>query len=307
MRCGRRFLILVLTAGLAGAFARADDPLPAGSAVVVDVEGKEVTLTRVNFITGIRRLAWLADPNGTTEDAKKGPLAVEVRETHSTTFTKGVVTLVQVSHLEAVKYDYEKKIVNLSVKGLKESLTGTLEYKGLNVLGFDGSVDGKVTLFGGGVFGKSTIKAVKTATFSGAKALPEPKLTGTTWAIQIVQPAAKDPTLTVRNLKVLYQFPGGVERVEDGIPVRKGALLPLNGTVKRLEILATDTNTNMTAAEVETTTGPERIIIVPLTQELEKKTGTLIGFVGEVDAGWKLFPLHTIKVITLTDVKKKVD
>jgi hypothetical protein len=300
-------LILGLATGITGTFTRADDPLPEGSAVVIDGDGKEVKLTGVKFTTGTRRLAWLADPNGATDDAKKGPLAVEVREVQSTTFTKGIVTLVQLAHVESAKYDYEKQVVNLSVKGLKEPLTGTLQYKGLNVLGFAGSVDGKVAAFSGGVMGKSAAKAVKAVTFSGAKPLPEPKLTGTTWAIQIVQPKSNDPTLTVRNLKVLYQFPGGVEHLEDGIPVRKGALLSLNGMVKRLEIVATDTNTNMAAAEVETTTGPERVIVVPLTQEVDKKTGTLIGFVGEVEAGWKLFPLHTIKIMTLTEIKKKVE
>lgn len=307
MRSGWYYLILALTAELAGTSAWAADPIPDASAVVVDGEGKEVKLTAVKFTTGTRRLAWLADPNGTTEDAKKGPLALEVRESLSTTYAKGVITLVQVSHLESATYDYDKKVVNLSVKGLKEPLMGTLEYRGLNVLGMSALVDGKAAAFSAGVFGKSAAKAVKKVTFPEAKALPEPMPTGTTWAVQIIQPTAKDPTLTVRNLKALYQFPGGIEHLEGGIPVRKGAMLPLNGTVKRLEILATDTNTNMTAAEVETTTGPERIIIIPLTQELEKKTGTLIGFVGEVDAGWKLFPLHTIKIMTLTDIKKKVD
>ena len=37
----------------------------------------------------------------------------------------------------------------------------------------------------------------------------------------------------------------------------------------------------------------------------DKKAGTLVGFLGEVDAGWKLFPLHTIKVITPS--KRKIE
>jgi hypothetical protein len=300
-RCG---MMLILMAGFVGTAALADDPSPDGSVTVTSVEGKETKVTGLKFATGTHRLAWLADPNGSTEDAKKGPLALEVREPQSTTFTKGVVTYVQFSHLESIKYDYDNKVVNLSVKGLKEPLKGTLQFKGFNSLTFSGTADDKNATFSAGVLGKSTVKAV---TFSGAKALPEAKKTGTTWAIQISQPAEKDPTLTVRNLKVLYHYTGGLEKLEDGIPVRKGALLPLNGTVKRFEILATDPNTNMAAAEVETTSAPERVIIVPLIQELDKKIGTLIGFVGEVDAGWKLFPLHTIKVITLTDVKRKVE
>ncbi|HEV3384878.1 MAG TPA: hypothetical protein VG097_08675 [Gemmata sp.] len=297
-------VMLLLAAGLFGITAQADEPALEASVTVLNTDGKESQVTELKFTTGTHRLAWLANPDGKTEDDRKGPLALEVREIQSTTYTKGVVTYVPISHIESVKYDYDNKVINLSVKGLKGPLKGTLQYKGLNALNFSGKVDDKATTFSAGVIGKSTVKAV---TFSGAKALPEAKKTGTTWAIQISQPAEKDPTLTVRNLKVLYHYSAGVEKLEDSIPVRKGALLPLNGTVKRFEILATDPNTNIAAAEVDTATSTERIVAIPLIQELDKKTGTLIGFIGEVDVGWKLFPLHTIKVITLTDVKKKVE
>jgi hypothetical protein len=301
IKCG---VMLIFFTGLAGTSAVADDPTTDETVSILNTDGKEIKATGLKFTTGSHRLVWLADPNGTSEDARKGPLALEVREMQSTTFTKGVVTYVAFSHLESIKYDYENKVVNLNVKGLKEPLRGTLQYKGLNSLSFSGSVDDKTASFSAGVPGKSAVKAL---TFPSAKTLPEPKKTGTAWAIQIVHPAEKDPTLTVRNLRVLYHYAGGIEKLEDGIPVRKGALLPLNGTVKRFEILATDPNTNIAAAEVDTTTAAERLIAIPLTQELDKKPGTLIGFIGEVDAGWKMFPLHTIKVITLTDVKRKVE
>ena len=83
--------------------------------------------------------------------------------------------------------------------------------------------------------------------------------------------------------------------------------MPLNGTVKRFEVLATDPNTKMATAEVDTTTATDQLIVIPLVQEVDMKIGTLVGFIGEVDVGWKLFPLHTIKLIKLTDVKKKVE
>lgn len=281
-----------------------EDALPADSAVVTTVDGAELKPTGVKFTAGTRRLAWLANPNGVTESEKKGPLALEVREPDSTTYAKGVLTLIPIAHLESALYDYEKQQVKVVVKGLKEPVTGTLRYKGVNVLKFSGTADGKSVAFTGGVVGKTAVKSV---TFSGATPIPAPKATGTTWAVQIAQPTAKDPVLTVRNLRVLLQFPGGVERLEDSIPVRKGQTVPLNGTLKRFEVMATDDNTNMAAAEVESTTGPERVVIVPLVQDGDKKSAVLVGFVGEVEAGWKFFPLHSVKVITLTDVKRKVE
>jgi hypothetical protein len=287
-------MILVLASGFAGLFARGDDPPAAGEAVVTDVDGKEYKLTGVKFTTGTRRLAWLADPKGTTEDAKKGPLALEIREPHSTTFTKGVLTLVPVSSLESAKYDYEKQIVHLGVKGLKDPIPGTLQYKGINVLGFGGTSDKKVMTFTGGVLSKT---AVKTATFSGATALPKRKDDGITWTIQIVQPTADNPTLTARNLKVLYAYTGGTEQLLDGMPVRKGEPIPFDEKLQRFEMLANDPNTNIAAAEISTGSGPDRVIAIPLVEEKDKKTGTLVGILGEVDGGWKLFPLHAVKVI----------
>jgi hypothetical protein len=277
---------------LIGAASGGDDP-PADATVVTDVDGKEYKLTGVTFATGTRRLSWLADPKGANDDAKKGPLALELREPNSTTLVKGVVTLVPVASLESAKYDYEKQVVSLGVKGLKEPLTGFLGFQGINVLGFRGTSGGKAAAFSGGVLSKT---AVKTATFAGAQPLSKPK-GGKTWNIQIIQPKADNPTLTARNLKVLYAFPGGFEQLVEGIPVRKGTPIPFDETLKRFEPLADDPNRNFSAAEVEAGGMPERVIAIPLTLEQDKKAGTLVGILGEVDAGWKLFPLHTIKVI----------
>jgi hypothetical protein len=295
--CG---LSLVAAAILAGLTAGAEEPA-AGEAVVTDVEGKEFRLTSLKFAAGARRLAWLADPRGTTEDEKKGPLALELREPNSTTLVKGVVTLVPLSGVESVRYDYEKQLVSVAVKGLTNPLTGTLEYKGINNLGLSGTADGKAGSFTGGILSKT---AVKSAVFGGTRTLPRSK-EGASWNVQIVQPKADNPTLTARNLKVLVAHPGGVERLLDGMPARKGEPVPFDGKFKRLELLANDPNTGFAAAEIETDGGPERIVAIPLAAGEDKKAGTLLGVLGEVDAGWKLFPLHTIRVITPS--KRKVE
>jgi hypothetical protein len=295
---------VLLAAGLAGALTPAADEAPAknGEATVTDVDGKEYKLTGLKLTAGSRRLAWLADPNG-TGDAKLGPVAVEVREPHSTTYAKGILTLVPAGCVESVKYDYEKQVVSLTVKGVKDPLTGTLQYKGINVLGLGGAVDGKSASFTGGTLGKG---ALKTVTFVGATAVPpvpkEAAMKG--WSVKIVQPSAENPTLIVRNLKTLMQYPGGVEQLVNGIPVRKGQPVPFDANLKRFELLANDQNTNMAAAEIDVG-GTEKVVAIPLTAEQDSKKGTLVGFLGEVDAGYKLFPLHTVK--TITPWEKKVD
>lgn len=290
----RRLSGVALLALFAGACTRAADPpaAPDAPVVVVDSGGKEVKLRSVKMTGGFHRLAWLADPKGTTDDAKKGPLALELREPNSTTYVKGVLTLVPLGCIEAVRYDTERQTV--TVKGLTEPLTGTLQFKGFNVVSFEGDADGLTTKFTGGV-PKGGFRSI---TFPAAKPFHSHKPGGTEWKVQIDQPKAGNPTLAVRNLKALYHFPNGSEVLAGEIPVRKGRTpLKFDASLKKLEFLAIDTNTHMAAAEVCEDAAPECTVVIPLTTERDGKTGTMVGLVGEVDVGWKLFPLHAIKVI----------
>lgn len=274
--------------------ARADEPA-ADAAVVTDAAGKEIKLVSFKPTAGIRRLSWLGDPKAATDDHRKGPLALELREQHSTTFSKGVITLVPISGIESIRYEYDKHTMAVSIKGITEPLSGTLQYKGINVFAFDADVAGITGKFSGGVPGTG----IKSITFNGAKPIAARPSGGAAWAVQIVQPAANNPTLMVRNLKPLFALPNGAEMLLDAIPTRKGDPISLTTSgVKRMEILAVDPNTQMAAIEVQLDEGPERVVMVPLTRDHEKKTATLAGLLGEVDSGWKLFPLHSIKLIT---------
>ncbi|MDB5305812.1 MAG: hypothetical protein JWO38_14 [Gemmataceae bacterium] len=278
---------------LAGDPQAGDKPGGGDPVTLVDSTGKELKLTGVKLTVGVRRLAWLADTKGTTDDAKRGPLAVEVRELNSTTYQKGVATLVPAASVEAVRYEYANQLMTVAVKGLAEPVTGTLHFRGINVFGLEGDAGGVVAKFSGGA-AKDGFKSVA---FPGAKPLPTRPPGGTAWTVQIDQPKAGNPLLTVRNIKALYQFPGGIEQLVDALPVRKGDPLLLNPALKKLEVLAVDLNTQIAAFEVATEGGMDRLVAVPLTLEQDRRIGTLAGLVGEVDCGWKLFPLHTIKVV----------
>jgi hypothetical protein len=279
---------LAVAGWLAGAAARAADA-PVG-ATVTDVDGKEVTVTGLKFGTGTLRLGWLADPAGTTEDAKKGPLALALREPHSTSYAKGVVTYVPVGSVESIKYDYDKQLAAVAVKGLTEPLVGTLQYKGINVLTFSGTADGKTATFSGGSFTKDHIKAVA---FPDAQPLTV-KRGPPQWLVQIDQSKAMDPTLKVGAFKFLYQFPGGAELATDAAPLRKGEPFKLDDSVRAFAPVAVDPNTHMAAVEVQVGDA-EKVIVIPEVIDRDGKKGTLAGLLGEVDAGWKLFPLHSIK------------
>lgn len=286
--------------GLGGVRVEAEEPA-AGEVILTDLDGKEHKLTAVKFTSGTRRLAWQADPKGTTEDAKKGPLVLAVRELHSTTRVDGIVTYIPVNSIESARFDFEKDSALLAVKGITQPLMGELGFPKTNILGLNGMLDGKAASYTGGIRGKPTLKSIS---FGGAVPVPK-RPTGKTWNVQIVQPKAENPTLSIRNLKVLYSYPGGVEEIVDAFPVRKGTPIAFDESLKRFEFLADGQNTDYSAAEVEIGTTPERVVAIPHKQEKDKKVGTLLGFIGEVDAGWKFLPLHTIKVITPS--KRKVE
>ena len=169
--------------------ALADDAEPI---LLVDSTGKEVKLTRAKLTAGVRRLGFLADPKGTTDDARKGPLALEIREPISTTFQKGVITLVPMSSVESVKYDYEKLKMSVAVKGLMEPLTGTLQYQGINVIRLDGKSGDMTTKYTGG----TPKDGFKSITFPAAHPLstrpPGRSLVGSHRATQGKGPDAHD-------------------------------------------------------------------------------------------------------------------
>jgi hypothetical protein len=297
---------VVFAAALAGSFTRAADDPPAkgGEVVLTDVDGKETKLSGARLTAGTRRIGWLADPAGTTPDAKLGPQALDVREPNSTTLARGVLTLVPVASIESVKYDYEKLTAYISVKGVKDPLLGTLQYARINTVGVSGTADGKAASFTAGVLGKAAVKSI---TFPDAKPV-EAKAGGRSWAVQIYHPAANNPTVKAKNLKVLFQSPDGTQRLVDALPVRKGTAVTFDAKLSRFEMLDnTDVrDVKYAVAEVEFDKGEEKTIAVPLTVEQDgKQTGTLAGLVGEVETGYKLFPLHTVKVIV--PLSKKAD
>lgn len=290
--------ILVVVA--AAAFRTAADEPKAAEVVVTDVDGKETRLTAARLTTGTRRLGWLADPKGATPDEKLGPLAVEVREPNSTTLVQGVVTLVPAASVESARYDYERDTVTLAVKGLKDPLQLGV-YQTANRLGVAGTADGKAAAFVGGVAGKTAVKSI---VFPDARPLPAAKAGGLSWAVQIVQPKANNPTLKAKNLKPLYQFKDGTQHLADALAVRKGPPLAFDEKLTRFEAVANDLTTGVAVAEVDAG-GAEKLLVILPTLEKDGKAGTLLGLVGEVELGYKLFPLHTIKLVV--PLSKKAD
>ncbi len=253
-------------------------------AVVTDAEGKEVKLPAARLTIGTRRLGWLADPKSATPDGKLGPIAMEFREPHSTAFQSGVVTLVPVSALESVKYDAAKQTAAVKVAGVAEPLAGSTAFKGVNALGLETGEPKAATKYLGGS-AKGGLQAVA---FPEAKPLDRKPIGGPAWQITIDHTKANNPTLTVTGLRFLVAS-GKSESLLATLPAKKGMPLDLT-TAPRFEVLAVDATRKLAVVEV----AKDDIRVLSLAPEIDGKPGALVGLLGEVPAGWKLFPLHTV-------------
>lgn len=291
----RRFVAfsLLLAAPLIAA-----DPPAKPAVTLVDAAGETVPLKAAKWTVGTRRLAWLADPKAATEDGKKGPLAVEFRETQSTTYQEGVLTLVPVSAVASVRYDSDKQSVALTVAGVEGELTGTTQYKGINQFGLDaevekGSAGVAVVKYRGGV-PKTGFKSV---TRADAKPLPANNpVRAAQWTVHLNDSRAKFPAVMAANLRPLYRFPDGTEKVLPYLPFQKSLKLPFAD----LTAMALQPQGKGQPPEVEVTTADgKKQTLSPLASIDEGgKKATLLGLLADVPGGYRLFPVHTIHELT---------
>jgi hypothetical protein len=284
---------LLLAAAAAG--PAADPAKPAeGTLVVTDAAGKEQKLTAWHFVSGTRRLGWLA-PAAPAEGAKKapeGPEALEFRDDKSTTFVEGVLTLIPLERLRALDYDAEKEAVTVRVatggEPAEEAPTGSTKYRGINKVVLAAEVDkgdlgvAEVKYLGG------VPKGVRGIRF------PETKVTAT--------PAGRPATVTVADrekdvqkvtdLRPLYRLADGGERLLPTLYFKKTLKIDV-GKVRKLRAVE---GKEAPGSEWEVTlegAAEETFTLLPKVT-LEGKPATLVGLLGRVPAGYKLFPLHVI-------------
>jgi len=234
-------------------------------------------------------MEWLAD----------APEALTVRETNSTGFKDGVLTLVPLDRLESVVYDGEKQLVKVKVAGVEEAIEGSTRFTGINQLAIDAEVDrgtaGVVELKYRGGVPKGGIKSV---TFPDAKAAAMPA--GDKLWVVIADGKKKEAPQAVVNLRALYRIEKGAQTLS-WVMFKKTFKVEL-GDIKRLTI-AEGGDQKSFECDVTLKDGSEQTLTLLTTVKHEGKDATLEGLVGEVPAGYKLFPLHTVGEINKEEPK----
>lgn len=305
----------------------AAEPAPAGGElVVVDAGGKEQKLKTWKFTAGTRHLAWLAPgkpageapqkdgpaaepaparPKGRPAAAPRpavGPEALEFRETNSTTFVDGVLTLVPLENVIALDYDEEKATAALRVSTAEaadkgETLTGATRFKGINKLTIEAEVDrgergiAEVKFLGG------VPKGVRGVRFPAAKALAAPK--GRPASVTVADGKEK-AVFTVFDLQPLYRLADGGERLLPTLMFRKTLKVDV-GTVQKITV--GEGKGEDAEWQVKGKDGEEETLTLLRTIPHEGGMATLEGLLGRVATGYKLFPPHTFTEIVFDEKK----
>lgn len=282
--CGWVGLAFVL-AILHGPGAQAGDKASDAPLAIVDATGKEVKLKSWRLTTGVRRL-----PIGDG----KGPLFLEFRDEHSTTFQAGIVTLVPISSLRRLDYDYTNKTVSAVVATAAKdtSLTGSTKFLGINRLTIEGDADlGELGFASVKFQGGNPKGGIRSVRFPMPEPLPAPK-----GAMALVVGEDKAKTRhDIAEPTVLYQLTGGGARLVPQLYFKKTVKIDLAKIASLRHVEAEDKKQTSYDFDVTLTDGAKHTLTLLTKVDLDGAKGTtMAGILGRVATGYRLFPAHTI-------------
>ena len=268
--------------------------------LLVDSAGKEHKLGAYQITAGTRRLGWLGTEKKAPKEKRlakeEGPEALVVRDDASIRFLEGVVTLVPLTQLRAMRFDNEKNtltaVVAISAKGKEDvSLTGTTKFKGINKITLEAEVDkgdaGVATLTYQGGVAKGGIQGI---TFPAPKI--EPMKPGRPAVVVSLDDDVKK-THQVSDLLALYRLPSGTEKLLPTVMFKKTLKLDL-AKMKTVNVSADKEADAVWQVQKD----GEESSLTPLgTLPIDGQTATLVGLVGRVPAGYKLFPMRRVHLI----------
>lgn len=286
-----RRLLLSFIAVLPIVALAADPPKSGDSAVIVDGSGKEIVLKKWTVSGGLRKLHWLG---------ANAPEALAFRETNSTTFRDGVLTLVPLDRLESLTYDAAKLTVHAKVAGVEKPLEGSTRFTGINQVAIEAEIDkGEMGTLEVKYRGGPAKGGIKSVTFPARKAGPTPK--GDALYVTISDGKKKEGVAVVHQMQALYRIDKG-EKLLPYVMFKKTFKVDL-AKVKKLTVHESEQKSF--ECDVVLDDGTEQTLTLLTEIAVEGKPAILEGLLGETSAGWKLLPVHTIGEISREEPKKE--
>lgn len=295
---GLPFLVLL---ALLASFLSADDApktADAGSIVVVDAAGKEQKVKSWSITAGVRQLNWLVPDEKEDPKAKKsasGPTALLVRDERKIHFLAGVVTFVPVDRLRSISFDKDKETMTVraavSAKASEDVvLTGTTAYRGINKITIEAEVDKGDAGVAAITFQGGIPKGIKEVRF------PEPKVDASKPgrpAVVVTLDKEVKTTHKVSDLQPLYLLRSNREKLSTTLFFRKTLKIDVN-KVKKITVGAEDSDD--VVWQVVQKDDDSTLTLLQSTM-IDGQTATLVGLLGKVPVGYKLFPVRRIQSI----------
>jgi hypothetical protein len=313
--------VLVLAAAIGLCSLRAADPPPADAdmLVVIDKDGNPKKAKAWKFVKDpteppcTRSLGWLVDPpaNETKPVAKpKGPEAFIFRDENSTPYEEGILTLIPVDRLRTIEFDNEKRTITIRVvvgdkSDSDEKLTGTTKYRGTNRLKIEAEVDrGEQGIAAVKYLGGVAEMGIRSVRFPAPKA-PADAAAGRPAFIIVEKekPDDKENVQQASDLQPLYQFADGSEKLLPKLFFKKTLKIDV-AKVKRLVVVDSRVPEGK-EMDVTLKDGNSDTLTLLKTAMIDDKPATLVGLVGRVPAGYKLFPVHTIAEVQFEERQEK--
>lgn len=299
----------LLPALLVVALAAAGDKPPDAPLTVIDVTGKEIKLKSWTFTEGTRRLGWLAGPDDAEDDTPKGkpkkgkraprvvsagPEALVLRDAGKFNFAEGVLAFVPLTQVRSIDYENEKRSVTVkaavSAKAEDDAeLSGSTQYKLLNKVTLEADVDkgalgvASVTYQGG--VSRGGIRGLR---FGSPKV--EPIKGGRAAVVETADKELKR-TYKVTDLQPLYRLADGHEVLSPTLLFKKTLRLDV---AKVAMIAASESEGDDTVWTVTPKDGEAGALTLLTAGEISGQNAVLIGLVGRVPYGYRLFPARRI-------------
>ena len=275
--------------------------------ILVDAHTK-VPFKDARFTAGTRHLGWLVESDRPANPKAKnpGPEYLEFREEKSTTFKDGILTWIPLASLAGLEFDHDKKLVRAAVKqadGKDLVLVGSTKFVGINKFSVEGST-GKTEIGIGGALQlqdgllKTPFRGLM---HEGARPVIVPAGRG---AVVIAQDKEKSEH-KVYGLAGLYRVGAG-QKLASVLMFQKIGQLDLAKVTVLRQLPPTDKKQTVSHDyDVTFADGDkQRLTLLEKTQLSDNQPATLVGLVGRVPAGFKLFPPHTIAEVRFEDTAK---
>lgn len=281
---------LLMMSSWSGAQEGASKPI-----TLVDASGKEMAFKQWKFVTGTRRLSWLEKepPAKEKKGMPYGPECLEFRVAKVPMFKEDVTTYIPLTSLKRIAYEGKDVEVEVVGPGGKNFiLKGSAEFVGINRFNLDGELDAGTLSVGGPIklqdgFLKAGIRRIQ---FPDAAPLAE-----TSGANATVVVRGKDSAKhTVADLQPLYKV-GTTYRLIPALQFQKTINVDFKDIVRMTHLPPKGKKGGFLDFEVEKKDGTKQgMTLLDKASFAEKETAVLVGLVGRVPVGYRLFPATVI-------------